>query len=153
MRKSHRGAALPTAILFIALFTVFSFGIAYFVMEGVIINQLDASQDTIELIFLEAHNNFKAMTDPTADLASLSLSDRFDWAKHHKDDTNIYALTAYDKGTTNLKFYSIYDFTNENKKTLAYQTSNFYITSETVENKTTYYLGGIVKYLEVTENA
>ena len=136
--KKHKGAALPAAMLMVGMLTVFSFGIAYLVMENNIISQINRINSSTDEIFLKAHNEFIKSVGDHKDSIEL-MSNRYLWEIYKGQSDNIYALAAYEKASSgNMVFYSIYDF--ENGKTLAYQTSSFYITVVDGDS----YLGGIV---------
>lgn len=139
--KKHKGAALPAAMLMVGMLTVFSFGIAYLVMENNIISQINRINSSTDEIILKAHNEFiKSDGDHKASIELMSNRYLWDIYKGQSDsDHDIYALAAYEKASSdNMVFYSIYDF--EKDKTLAYQTSSFYVT--VVDGVS--YLGGIV---------
>ena len=136
--KKHKGAALPAAMLMVGMLTVFSFGIAYLVMENNIISQINRINSSTDEIFLKAHNVF-IKSDGDHEASIELMSNRYLWEIYEGQSDNIYALAAYEKASSdNMVFYSIYDF--ENGKTLAYQTSSFYVT--VVDGVS--YLGGIV---------
>lgn len=136
--KKHKGAALPAAMLMVGMLTVFSFGIAYLVMENNIISQINRINSSTDEIFLKAHNEFiKSDEDHKGSIDK--MSNRYLWEIYKGQSDSIYALAAYEKTSSdNMVFYSIYDFGSH--KTLAYQTSSFYVT--VVGNDS--YLGGIV---------
>ena len=148
--KKHKGAALPAAMLMVGMLTVFSFGIAYLVMENNIISQINRINSSTDEIFLKAHNEFiKSVEDPKVEDPKDSIklmSNRYLWEIYYKGQPdNIYALAAYEKASSdNMVFYSIYDFGSG--KTLAYQTSSFYITVDSDSGVS--YLGGIVPVLQ-----
>ena len=147
--KKHKGAALPAAMLMVGMLTVFSFGIAYLVMENNIVSQINRINSSTDEIFLKAHNEFiksnrnheDSIDEDSIIKNSINLmSDRYLWEIYNGQSDKIYALAAYEKASSDkMVFYSIYDFGSG--KTLAYQTSSFYVT--VVGNDS--YLGGIVR--------
>ena len=147
--KKHKGAALPAAMLMVGMLTVFSFGIAYLVMENNIISQINRINSSTDEIFLKAHNEFiKSVEDPKVEDPKDSIklmSNRYLWEIYEGQSDSIYALAAYEKTSSdNMVFYSIYD--SGSHKTLAYQTSSFYITVDSDSGVS--YLGGIVPVLQ-----
>lgn len=142
MRK-RKGAALPSAVALCTFLLVVSFAVSYLVVETITIAKLAQMENQNELVFSTAHNEFVVSGGNLP--ADTSI---FHWEEYHDEgDDTIKALVGYVKADNEMKFYSIYDFTNN--KLLAYQTTKFYITSEIVGNKTTYYLAGMIPYREV----
>ena len=141
--KKRKGAALPAAMLMVGMLTVFSFGIAYLVMENNIISQINRINSSTDEIFLKAHNAFIKSNGNYEDFIKL-VSNRYLWEIYEGQSDSIYALAAYEKASSdNMVFYSIYDF--KSGKTLAYQTSSFYVTVTVVDGVSYSYLGGIVR--------
>lgn len=141
MRK-RKGAALPGAIILCTFLLIVSFGVSYMVVETITLSQLSKIEDDNHLIFSKSYNEFVASD------GLLPSDTTFNWATYYNDgEPTVKALVASSKANNEMKFYTIYDFTNN--KTIAYQTDEFYITSEIVGNKTTYYLAGLIPYREV----
>lgn len=130
MRK-RKGVALPTAIFLCSFMLLVTISIGTILLMASISNKIINNKANYDIVFARANNQFineRPIDDET-----------FKWEIYEKeDDYSIKALAAYNKADQ-LRFYSIYDFTIG--KTLAYQTSNFYITYVDEDM----YLGGIVK--------
>ena len=132
--KTKKGVVLPVAILLCAFLLLISFSVASLVLvnsTSVVVNNVSLNN---RLIFEKSYHEF---------INGESISDNtFTWESYTKeDDTNVKAIVAYrgQEEIDNIRFYAIYDF--DQGKTLAYQTSSFYITY--VEDVP--YLGGLVK--------
>lgn len=137
MRK-RKGAALPGAVILCTFLLIVSFTVSYIVIETISLSQYQKIVQSHNLIYQTAHNEF------VKNNGALPTDTTFNWEVYEKEeDTNVKALAAYHKASDELEFYSIYDF--EHDELLAYQTSSFYITTTTVGEQTTKYLGGIVK--------
>ena len=148
MRK-RKGAALPSAVILSTFLLVVSFAVSYLVIQAVTLAKLSNMYADDTITFSTVHNKFVASD---GDDSALPTDTKFSW-QTYDDGVNdrVIALVACSKADETMKFYSIYDF--EHDKLLAYQTSEFYITSNRVDNKTTYYLAGLIPYREVIDNA
>ena len=141
MRK-QKGAALPGAIILCTFLLVVSFAVSYLVIETVALAKVAKIEADQSLILSNGHNEF------VSNGGNIPSDTTFNWQTYYDEgNPTVKGLVAYAKASQEMKFYSIYDFTND--KLLAYQTKEFYITSENVGNKTTFYLAGIVPYREV----
>ena len=127
--RMRKGAALPTAIIMCVFLLIVTFSVSAFVVQAVSLNNVHKIKSNRNLIYLKSNEEFIS-SNPISDTS-------FNW-EIYDGENNIKALAAYGKTTDQMVFYSIYDF--DNNEQLAYQTSNFYIT--TVGE--TEYLGGIV---------
>ena len=133
MRK-RKGAALPTAIIMCVFLLIISFSVSAFVVQAVSLNNVYRIKSNRNLIYLKSNQEFIS-GNPVSDTT-------LKW-EIYDGENNIKALAAYGRATDQMVFYSIYDF--DNNEQLAYQTSNFYITTVGDVN----YLGGIVPIVRV----
>ena len=136
--RFKRGAVLPGAIILSMLMLIISFSVAAFVVTNSTISNINDLKESRLNEFRIAHNQF---VENDGDLSKVTNTN-FKWESYTKDATEIKALCAYNKVGDDMRFYSIYDFSTDTL--LAYQTSSFYITSETVGDEVIQYLGGIV---------
>ena len=134
--KLRKAAALPGAIIICMLLLVISVTVCAFVIRNATNTTINNMLDQRALDFADYFNKFKQTGD-----TSLITQTKYT-LKVYDGENNVKALTAKEKATDSLLFYGIYDFTNE--KTLAYQTSSFYIE----EIAGTSYLAGIVPMVE-----
>ncbi len=134
--KLRKAAALPGAIMLCVLLLVMSVTVSTFVIRNATNTTVNNAYDQKLLTFANYFNKFKQTGD-----TSLITDTRYT-LKIYDSENNIKALTASEKVNNELVFYCIYDFTND--KTLAYQTSDFYI--EEIAGVS--YLAGIVPMVE-----
>ena len=117
---------------------VVSFTVAFIVTDNYTINRIAEFDHDSELIFLTSHNEYIV----NHNLANIT-DDTYRYEDYdNPNNINIKALVAYHKINNQIVFYSIYDF--EHEKVLAYQTSNFYITTVAGID----YVGGIIPLVE-----
>ena len=135
--KKRRGVALPAAIMLCSFLLIVSFGVSSFVISAAANNKVGEVLRNRRITFLQSHEQYFASMDVN------SISDTtFTYRVFEKEgETSIKALCAY-LANDELTSYAIYDFSDvRNKKVLAYQTSNLYVT--TVDGNQ--YVGGLIK--------
>ena len=130
----RKGAALPTAVALCTFLLIITFTVTTLILEISTINTINNMETKRNILFSESHNTF---VSNNGDISSIT-DETYTWATYNGEN-NIKALVAYMKNGNTIKFYSIYDF--DNSKTLAYQTSVIYTTTNS-EGVTM--LGGIV---------
>lgn len=136
--NSRRGAALPTAVALCTFLLIISFVVTSIILEISMLNKLTNIETDRNLLFLQAHNLF---IKHNGDISTLEDT-TYTWHTYDGEN-NIKALAAYKNNSNEIKFYSIYDFDNE--KTLAFQSSVTYVTTN---NEGVLMLGGIVPIVE-----
>ena len=137
--RRRRGAALPAAVMLCSFLLIISFGVASLVITSVSINKVSSVQRAQRIAFLQSHEQYYEYMDIEY-ITDKSLVYK---VYEKEDDADIKALVAYvTQDSTDPRFYAIYDFNDVNdKKVLAYQTSDLYITTVGGHQ----YVGGLVK--------
>lgn len=140
MRKK-KGEALPTAIALCSVLLIVSFAVTGAILGMVSLNKVERILVDNDLEFLKAHQKFVANNGPSdKDIAEL-LGD-VNFIPHVYEDGGVKSLVAWNKSESEIKYYSIVDFSNlDNVKILAYQTDHLYIT----EDESNWYVGGLIK--------
>lgn len=140
MRKK-KGVALPTAIALCSVLLIVSFAVTGAILGMVSLNKVERILVDNDLEFLKAHQKFVANNGPSdKDIAEL-LGD-VNFIPHVYEDGGVKSLVAWNKSESEIKYYSIVDFSNlDNVKILAYQTDHLYIT----EDESNWYVGGLIK--------
>ena len=134
--KKHKAFGIPTAIALCTMLLIVSIAVGSMIVVASSLNKVANVQSYFELIYRSSTHEFiKAGTAVTVDKISDTT---FDWAIY-AGEGEIKALVA-ERGNA-IRFYAIYDF--EHDDLLAYQSSNFYISTDGEGNKL---LGGLVKY-------
>ena len=133
MRK-RKGAALPGAIMLCTLLMAVTFGVAFLVVNAATTSRVESIESAYRLEFESAYHYFREHEDIVG-----FESQTFVYSVLESENTK--GVLAKNKAGS-LCFYAIIDFTT--KKTLAYQTSDFYISVKDGES----YLGGILPMTE-----
>lgn len=128
--RMKKGAALPGAIILCFMLLIISYAVGASILQMVANNKVQQFNNAQREIFDASYKEF-LVNYSTSDITD----ETYTWETNSDTiDTKEYvALAAYRNDS--LSFYAIYNKTDS--KTVAYQTSNFYI----VENK----LGGLIE--------
>ena len=134
--KRRDGFGIPTAIAMCTVLLIVSMGVSSILIVSSALNKVTYVQSDYEITYKVSTNEFIAAGD-TVTVDDISDTN-FDWAIY--SEGQVKALVAESADT--VRFYAIYDF--EHDDLLAYQSSNFYVTTDGEGNK---WLGGLVKYM------
>ena len=130
MRK-RKGAALPGAIMICTFLLVVTFGVAFLVVHSATQRQVASVESSYRLEFENAYRYFLTHSEDMSGFESKTFN--YSTLK----EGHVKAVLAKNKAGS-LRFYAIRDF--DTKKTLAYQTSDFYISVKDGKS----YLGGML---------
>ena len=140
MRKK-KGVALPTAIALCSVLLIVSFAVTGAILGMVSLNKVERILVDNDLEFLKAHQKFVANNGPS-DLEIAELLGDVNFIPHVYEDGDVKSLVAWNKSESEIKYYSIVDFSDlDNIKILAYQTDHLYVT----EDESNWYVGGLIQ--------
>ena len=142
MRKK-KGVALPTAIALCSVLLIVSFAVTGAILGMVSLNKVERILVDNDLEFLKAHQKFVANNGPSdAEIAELLGDVNFIPHVYVYEDGDVKSLVAWNKSESEIKYYSIVDFSDSNNiKILAYQTDHLYVT----EDESNWYVGGLIQ--------
>ncbi len=142
MRK-RKGVALPTAIALCSVLLIVSFAVTGAILGMVSLNKVERILVDNDLEFLKAHQKFVANNGSSDDEIAELLGDvNFIPHVYEYGDGNVKSLVAWNKSKSEIKYYSIVDFSDlDNIKILAYQTDHLYVT----EDESYWYVGGLIQ--------
>ncbi len=132
--KRHDGFALPTAVALCSVLLIVSIGVSSVLVVSSSLSRVRTVQSDNEIIFRKSTNTW---ISASGDHTSI-IDDNFTW-NTYDGESGLKALVAESANT--IRFYAVYDFTNSDL--LAYQSSNFYITTN---GSGQHLLGGLVVY-------
>ena len=132
--KKRKGAALPGAIMLCIMLLAVSVTVSFLVVQSALSRRIESLQSGHRLEFETAYRYFIEHDGAAPTDTTLAFRYRAVGTGDQK------ALIGSTIGGE-MRFYAIYDFSGEGK-TLAYQTSDFYIYHNELDGKD--YLGGIL---------
>lgn len=140
MRKK-KGVALPTAIALCSVLLIVSFAVTGAILGIVSLNKVERILVDNDLEFLKAHQKFVA-NNGASDAEIAELLGDVNFIPHVYKDGSVKSLVAWNKSESEIKYYSIVDFSDlDNIKILAYQTDHLYVT----EDESNWYVGGLIQ--------
>lgn len=116
--KLRKGAALPGAIMLCFMLLIISYAVGASILQMVANSKIEAFKTEQKEVFATSYKEFLVSFNTE------NITDtKYQWESNLT--ANYAGVAAYSKNSDELYFYAIYDKTNS--KTIAYQTSNFYI--------------------------